>query len=219
MTPKLPDSKHLQSAVTLVECSVKVSSTLARLIRKSAEREAGGASAADALLAATGIQPGEIANLRQELEQNAKAAAQWREQADHGRSQIEQARAALVQRQEEIKQLQGDLRRAQNASAAAQQQIDNLKTQMADLTQSLQSQEERLINSVSVLNLDRDAVALLELLRDQLALNGMGFPDDTAAAQTVIANLTRPEMSALGGLLGRAGWRLNLVRWVLRVQG
>ena len=40
------------SAIALVECSVRVSPTLARLIRKSAEKEVSGTSAKDALLTA-----------------------------------------------------------------------------------------------------------------------------------------------------------------------
>ena len=52
------------SAIALIECSVKVSPTLARLIRKSAEKEMSGASAKDALLTAAGVQPGEVATLQ-----------------------------------------------------------------------------------------------------------------------------------------------------------
>ena len=45
-----------------------VAKTLARLIRKSAEKKANNASATNALLMAAGIQPGEIASLRNALE-------------------------------------------------------------------------------------------------------------------------------------------------------
>lgn len=219
MTSKQSDSRHLQPAVALVECSVKVSSTLARLIRKSAEREAGGASAADALLAASGIQPGEIAQLRHDLEQHAEAAAQWRKQAEQGHSLVVQSRAALAQREEEIANLQGDLRITQSALAAEQHQIHSLETRLAELTASLKCQEQQLIKSISVLDLGPDAVALMELFRSHLTEYDIRYPDDTAAAQTVISNLTRPEMSALGEVLDRAGWRLSLIRWLLRVQG
>jgi hypothetical protein len=61
-------TRYSSSAVALVECSVRVSSTLARLIRKSAEKEANGTSATDALLWAAGIQPGEVASLHRKLE-------------------------------------------------------------------------------------------------------------------------------------------------------
>jgi hypothetical protein len=52
------------SALALIECSVRVSPTLARLIRKSAEKEMGGAPAKDALLMAAGVQPGEVETLQ-----------------------------------------------------------------------------------------------------------------------------------------------------------
>ena len=46
-----------------------MSPTLARLIRKSAEKEMSGASCKDALLTAAGVQPGEVATLQRELQQ------------------------------------------------------------------------------------------------------------------------------------------------------
>ena len=69
MTSSRPDkaARSDASAVALVECSVRVSPTLARLIRKSAEKEVSGTSAKDALLTAAGVQPGEVATLQREL--------------------------------------------------------------------------------------------------------------------------------------------------------
>ena len=70
MTSSRPDkaARSSSSAVALVECSVRVSPTLARLIRKSAEKEVSGTSAKDALLTAAGVQPGEVATLQRELQ-------------------------------------------------------------------------------------------------------------------------------------------------------
>ncbi len=64
------------SAVAQVECSVRVSLTLARLIRKAADQEANGASAIDALSAAAGVQPGELAALNKQLQQATREAMQ-----------------------------------------------------------------------------------------------------------------------------------------------
>ena len=64
------------SAIALIECSVRVSPTLARLIRKSAEKEMSGASAKDALLTAAGVQPGEVATLQRELQQASEESKQ-----------------------------------------------------------------------------------------------------------------------------------------------
>ena len=62
-------TRSSSSAIALVECSVRASPTLARLIRKSAEKEVSGTSAKDALLTAAGVQPGEVATLQRELQQ------------------------------------------------------------------------------------------------------------------------------------------------------
>ena len=62
-------TRSSSSAIALVECSVGVSPTLARLIRKSAEKEVSGTSAKDALLTAAGVQPGEVATPKGRLRQ------------------------------------------------------------------------------------------------------------------------------------------------------
>ena len=66
-------------AISLVDCTVRVSPTLARLIRKCAATEAGGASPHDALLASAGVRVGEIEALR---DQNGRCA----EELSHARS-------------------------------------------------------------------------------------------------------------------------------------
>ena len=58
--------QELKSAISLVDCTVRVSPTLARLIRKCAATETGGASAHDALLASAGVRAGEIEALREQ---------------------------------------------------------------------------------------------------------------------------------------------------------
>src|SRR6516165_4969949 len=82
------------SAIALIECSVKVSPTLARLIRKSAEKEMSGASAKDALLTAAGVQPGEAANLQRKLQQASEESQRWREKAAREHGQLEQSKVA-----------------------------------------------------------------------------------------------------------------------------
>ena len=84
------------SALALTECSVRVSPTLARLIRKSAEKEMGGASAKDALLMAAGVQPGEVATLQRELQRGCEETKNWREKAAQERGQCELAKLALA---------------------------------------------------------------------------------------------------------------------------
>jgi DNA repair ATPase RecN len=125
MTSRRPDkpARYSSSAVELVECSVRVSSTLARLIRKSAQKEASGASATDALLTAAGIRPGEVATLHKKLEQVSEEAKQWREKAAREHGQLEQSKTAAAERDKERAVLRGDLRKATDTLNGAQQQI------------------------------------------------------------------------------------------------
>ena len=89
-------ARSSSSAVALVECSVRVSPTLARLIRKSAEKEVSGTSAKDALLTAAGVQPGEVATLQRELQQASEESRQWREKAAREHGQLEQSKVAAA---------------------------------------------------------------------------------------------------------------------------
>src|SRR5580704_15655873 len=59
-----PPRHEPKLATSLVECAVQVSPNLARLIRKCAVTEAGGASARNALLASAGLRDNEIEELR-----------------------------------------------------------------------------------------------------------------------------------------------------------
>ena len=63
-TPGRQARQEPKLATSLIECAVRVSPTLARLIRKCAVTEAGGASPHDALLASAGIRGGEVEELR-----------------------------------------------------------------------------------------------------------------------------------------------------------
>ena len=88
----------VESAISLVDCTVRVSPTLARSIRKCASTEAGGASAHDALLASAGVRAGEIEALRdqkgqcdEELSHAREHAAQLQRALDHAQDIIAHA--------------------------------------------------------------------------------------------------------------------------------
>jgi hypothetical protein len=116
-------ARYSSSTVALVECSVRVSSTLARLIRKSAEKEANGASATDALLWAAGIQPSEVATLHKKLELVSKEAIQWREKAAREHGQLERSMTVAAELDKEKVLLRSDLRKTAETLKEAQQQI------------------------------------------------------------------------------------------------
>ena len=105
---KLPGRQELKSAISLVDCTVRVSSTLARLIRKCAATETGGASAHDALLASAGLRAGEIEALRDQKGQCAEErvthanAAQLQRALDHAKGIIAQHNKELDDLRREI---------------------------------------------------------------------------------------------------------------------
>src|SRR5947209_160621 len=110
------------AATQLVECTVRVSPALARIMRKIAEREASGVSAVDALREAVGLQPGELESLRKRLELASDEAKQWREKAEHKLAQIEDLKGAGAERNKETAQLRAELRKASDAQQHAAQQ-------------------------------------------------------------------------------------------------
>jgi hypothetical protein len=219
MTSSRPDKpgRYSSSAVALVECSVRVSSTLARLIRKSAEKEASGASATDALLTAAGIQPSEVATLHKKLEQVSEEANQWREKAAREHGQLEQSKTAAAERDKERALLRGDLRKATDSLKGAQQQILTFEAQIAELTTILKSRDNQLASSLSVSGLGDCAAAAIRALRDRLAQGDISFASGTVGeVEAMIANLGRPEMRTLSNMLTRRAWRIHIIRWLLR---
>jgi hypothetical protein len=193
-----------------------VSSTLARLIRKSAEKEASGASATDALLTAAGIQPGAVATLHKQLEQASEEAKQWREKAAREHGQLEQSKTAAAERDKEIR---GNLRKATDSLKAAQQQILTFEARIAELTTALESRNNQLASSLSVSGLGDCAAAAIRALRDGLAQGDIRFASGTVGeVEAMIANLGRPEMLTLSSMLTHRAWRIHIIRWLLRVR-
>ena len=207
------------AATTLVECSVRVSPTLARLIRKSAEKEASNASPTDALLMAAGIQPGETASLRKALERASDEANQWREKAAREHDQVEKSKIAAADWNKERALIRGDLRKATNSLKLAQQQILTLETRIAELATKLENRDTQLSCSLSLDGLSGSSVAAVKALRDQLVQGNISFASGTVGDIAVmIANIGRPEICALSKVLTRRDWRINIIRWLLRIR-
>jgi hypothetical protein len=221
MTASRPDKpvRYSSSTVALVECSVRVSSTLARLIRKSAEKEASGASATDALLTAAGIQPGEIATLHRKLEQISEEARQWREKAARAHGQLELSKTAVAERDKEGAFLRGDLRKATDSLKAAQQRVLTFESRIAELTTTLESRDEQVAYSLSLSGLGDCAAAAIRSLRDRMAQGDIRFASDSVGeVEAMIANLGQPEMRTLSNMLTHRAWRIHIIRWLLRVR-
>jgi hypothetical protein len=196
-----------------------VSPILARLIRKSAEKEASGTSAKDALLTAAGVQPGEVATLQRELQQASEESRQWREKAAREHGQLEQSKIAAAEWDNERAVLRGDLRKATDSLKGAQQQLLTFEARIAELATILESRNKQLAYSLSLTGLGDGAAAAIKALRDRLAKGDIQFAGDTAGdVEAMIANLDRPEMRTLSKMLTRRAWRIHVIRWLLRVR-
>jgi chromosome segregation ATPase len=207
------------SAIALIECSVKVSPTLARLIRKSAEKEMSGASAKDALLTAAGVQPGEVATLQRELQQASEESRRWREQADREHAELEQSKIAIAKRDNERAVLLDDLGKATASLEGAQQQILMLEARIAELTTTLESRNKQLAYSLSLSGLSDSAAAAVKAVRDRLARGDTQFTVDAVGdVEGIIANLDRPELRTLNEMITRRAWRVHVIRWLLRIR-
>ena len=207
------------SAITLIECSVRVSPTLARLIRKSAEKEMSGASAKDALLTAAGIQPGELPILQRELQQASEESRRLHEIAARQRDQLEQSKIAIAKRDNERAVLLDDLSKATASLEGAQQQILTLEARIAELTNTLEHRNKQLASSLSLTGLTDCAAAAVKALRDRLARGDVQFALEAAGdVETMIANLDRPEMRTLSEMLTHRAWRVHVIRWLLRLR-
>ena len=207
------------STIALIECSVKVSPTLARLIRKSADKEMSGASAKDALLTAAGVQPGEVATLQRELQQASEESKRWREKAAREHGQLEQSKIATAKRDNERAVLLDDLSKAIASLKAAQQQILTFEARITELTSTLESRNQQLACSLSLSGLSDCAAAVVKTLRDRLARGDIQIAVDAAGGiHAVIANLDRPEMRSLSDMITRRTWRVHVIRWLLRIR-
>jgi chromosome segregation ATPase len=217
MTLRRPDkpARYKSSVVALIECSVRVSPALARLIRKSAETETKGASAVDALLNAAGIQPGEVEALHRELERVSEESKQRGDKAARERSQNEQSKLAAAEWDSERAVLRGDLRKATDLLKGAQQKITKFEARIVALTADLESRNKQLAYSLSLSGLNDCATAAIKALRDQLARADIRFAGDV---QAIIANLDQPEMHTLSKMLTRSTWRVHVIRWLLQVR-
>jgi hypothetical protein len=221
MTSSRPSkpAQSSSSAVALIECSVRVSPTLARLIRKSAEKEMSGASAKDALLTAAGVQPGEVATLQRELQQASEESKRWREKAAREHDQLEQSKIATAKRDDESAVLRDDLGRATASLKGAQQQILAFEARLAELTTTLENRNKQLACSLSLSGLSDCATGAVKALRDRLVMGDLQFAVDAVGdAEAIIANLDRPEMRSLSKMLTRRAWRVHVIRWLLRIR-
>ena len=214
-TLKRRERQEPKSATSLVECAIRVSPTLARLIRKCAVTEAGGASAHDALFASAGIRPSEVKELRDQAERLMEELRQARKINEQLQGTLDLTEAVVAQRHEEQNEL---LRQLRNAEKERHQTAAAVAVQLAGLQKTIDRQEGDLTRSISVEGMDESATLAMKTLKDRLnrgedvktaALGTAGYEPRQVA--TAMAKQDRDEMRAFDSLLARPTWRRRVV--------
>jgi septal ring factor EnvC (AmiA/AmiB activator) len=212
------DRRPAQSAaaVSLVECSVRVSSTLARSIRKIAEQERQGLSASDSVFKAAGIQPGEIESLRKQVQRAHEEARELREKAVRDHRHLDELRTMLAQQEKQKAAVASQLGETTDLLQRTRQEMLALEARLENLTIALDQQEKQLAHSLSVSELDETSAAATKFFRDLLAEGSLEFTG-VGEGEAMISNLGRPEMRNLSRILSRRTPRIRIIRWLLGV--
>jgi hypothetical protein len=158
--PKLQGRQVSKSAISLVDCTVRVSSTLARLIRKCATTEAGGASA--------GVRAGEIEALRDQKGQCAEELSHAQEPAAQLQRALDHAQGIIAQHDKELDDLRREIREAAETDKGSRNLITALKGRVGELQMNVANHEVHLMDSIATDGLDEAAVMALKALRDGL---------------------------------------------------
>jgi hypothetical protein len=217
-----PTRGHLDSALSLVECSVRTSPTLARLIRKCATLEEGGTSAHDALLASAGVQAGEIEALRAKAKRSEDEIRHALEREARLQRALDQSTTTIVQRDKELKDNQKVLNKTAEAEKGNSQLVEALNRQVTELQLAVVAYKQELSRTISTNGLGEDALAALQIFRDRIA-HGEGIAEaalgtagySSLDVNAAIAKRDRHEMRAFEELLARPSWRQQVVLWLL----
>jgi predicted RNase H-like nuclease (RuvC/YqgF family) len=206
-----------------VDCTVRVSPTLARLMRKCAATEAGGASPHDALLASAGVRVGEIEALRDQKGRCAEELSHAREHAAQLQRALDHAQGIIAQHDKELDDLRREIREAAETDKGSRNSITELRVRVGELQMTVANHEVQLMNSITTDGLDEAAVMALKALRHGLChgedlkamvLSIAGYSlDDIEAA---MSKQDRGEIRAFEILLARPTWRRRVVIWLLR---
>jgi hypothetical protein len=218
-----PARTHLDPASSLVECSVRASPTLARLMRKCATLEAGGTSAHDALLASAGFRTGEIEALRAHTKQLEEELGQEQERGAQLQHSLDQSLATTAQRDKELKAIRQVLNTTVETEKGGRRSIEALNAEVTELRAVIAAQKEELTRRVPTGRLDEHALSALVAFRDRLA-EGEGIREAALGAagyrsldvDAAMANHSRQEMRAFAALLSRSSLRRRLVLRLLK---
>lgn len=220
---KMQGRQEAKSAISLVECTVRVSATLARLIRKCAATEAEGASAHDALLASAGVRAGELEALRDQKGQCSEELSHAWEHAAQLQRVLDHAKGIIAQRDKELDDLHREIRKAAETDKGNRNSIAALKVRVGELQMKVASHKVHLMNSIATDGLNEAAVIALKAFRDGLcrgenikvvALSTAGY--SLGDIEAAMSKQHRAEIRAFETLLARPTWRRRVVLRLLR---
>ena len=221
-TPGRQVRQEPKSATSLVECAVRVSPTLARLIRKCAVTEAGGASPHDALLASAGIRGGEVEELHDQAKHLGHQLRQAQEIGAQLQHTLDTTKTVVAQRDQERIALQRQLQNAGEIEKKNRQTAAAVEGQTAELQKTIASYKVDLSRSISIEGLDECATRAVRTFKDRLsrgediktaALGTAGY--ELPQVEAAMAKQGRDEMRALDALLMRPTWRRRVLLWLL----
>ena len=214
-----------KAASALVECAVRVSPTLARLIRKCAILEAGGGSPQNALITVAGFKVGEIETQRREARHCLEELAQVQEREQRLLRALDHAKATIAQRDNDLRMTRQAYAKAQEGEKEFRGTLESLKVQIAEMQLTIDAQRNDLTRSVSTKGLDAPTVAALSIFKDLVhrgedikaaALASVG--NSAPAVEAALAKQECREIQALEALLARPTLRRRIVLWLLRVD-
>jgi len=212
----------LNSATSLVECTVRVSPILARLIRKSATAESEGASPLDALLTPAGSRAGEVEQLRDQIKQLADEFGIANASVGRLRQDVDTSRTDLANCVQQRIELERRLKTANALDEKHRAEMADAEVRLADLKKTIAHQQAALNQSISTKGLDESATFALKTLKSKLshgdkvrsaALAVSGY--DPAQVEAAMALRNRDEIRAFESLLTRPTWRQRVVLWLL----
>jgi chromosome segregation ATPase len=205
-----------------VECTVRVSPILARLIRKSAAAEAEGAPPLDALLTPVGSRAGEVEQLRDQIKQLADELGIANASVGRLRQDVDVSRTDLANCVQQRIELERRLKTANTLDEKHRAKMADAEVRLADLKKTIAHQQAALNQSISIEGLDESATFAIKTLKNELshwdnvrsaALAVSGY--DPLQVEAAMALRDREEVRAFENLLTRPTWRQRVVLWLL----
>ena len=172
-------------------------------------------TARDALVAATGIPPGEIDNLRKDLAKTSVEREELQRRGLHGADEIRLLKTALAEHVGELAAQGKELGRSREALGAAERELAELRSKIAELSATLEGRDKELAKSLSLSGLDENAAQTLRLIGKRMKDGGVRFATEPNGSGAMVVAEDGAELRSLIGMLKRRDWRLALIRWIL----